>query len=68
MFILKDSTILLLTRYVKKEVAAIVGITPLKLRKMIKEKQPCAKQTAYCLTKFLNSEKEIYDFFDRKED
>lgn len=65
----------ILTEDAKKEllyfklgaVASEVGINYDTLSKMIKQNKPCIKLTAYAITKFLSSEKEITDYFIRKE-
>ena len=49
----------------KNEVANIIGIHPVTLRNILNGKQTCSKLVAYCITKFLNSEAEILDYFER---
>ena len=67
MYYLNDDAKELLTKYKQKSVAESIGINVLKLRKMTRDNEPCKKLTAYAMTKFLNSEKEINDFFIRKD-
>lgn len=67
MYTLKDSTKLMLEPYKFGAVAKEIGINYDTLSKMIKQDKSCIKLTAYAITKFLNSEKEIEDFFDRTE-
>ena len=45
----------------------IVGLNPDTLRRIINGKQECSKLVAYCITKFLNNEAEIDEYFIRKE-
>ena len=51
----------------KTQMAKIVGLNPDTLRRVINGKQECSKLVAYCITKFLNSEAEIEEYFIRKE-
>lgn len=53
--------------YNKVQMAKVVGLNPDTLRRVINGKQSCSKLVAYCITKFLNSEAEIKDYFDRVE-
>ena len=65
MYYLNNEALKLLSRYRQKTVAEVIGISVLKLRQMTRDKEPCMKQTAYAITKFLDSDKEIKDFFIR---
>ena len=65
MYILKDETKLMLAPYKLGAVATEIGINYDSLSKMIKQNKSCIKITAYAITKYLNNEKEIADFFDR---
>lgn len=67
MYILKEETKELLKKYKQKAIAKEVGINPISISQMIRFNKPCIKLTAYCLTKFLNSDAEINDFFIRIE-
>lgn len=51
--------------YNKVQMAKVVGLNPDTLRRVINGKQVCTKLVAYCITKFLNSEAEIEDYFER---
>lgn len=51
----------------KTQMAKIVGLNPDTLRRIINGKQECSKLVAYCITKFLNNEAEIDEYFIRKE-
>ena len=53
--------------YNKVQMAKVVGLNPDTLRRVINGKQECSKLVAYCITKFLNSEAEIEEYFIRKE-
>ena len=53
--------------YNKVQMAKIIGLNADTLRRVINGKQQCSKLVAYCITKFLNNEAEIEDFFDKKE-
>lgn len=52
--------------YNKVQMAKIIGLNPDTLRRVINGKQDCSKLVAYCITKFLNSESEINDYFKKK--
>lgn len=50
--------------YNKTQVAKIIGLNADTLRRVINGKQVCSKLVAYCITKFLNSDAEIEDYFN----
>ena len=50
--------------YNKEQMAKVIGLNPDTLRRVINGKQVCTKLVAYCITKFLNSEAEIEDYFE----
>lgn len=50
----------------KTQMAKVIGLNADTLRRVINGKQECSKLVAYCITKFLNSEAEIEDYFDKK--
>lgn len=49
----------------KISIAEKVGLTRQTVINVLNRKQSCRKGTAYCITKALNSEAEIPDFFVR---
>ena len=53
--------------YNKEEMAKVIGIHPVTLRRIINGKQLCSKLVAYCITKFLDDEAGITDFFIKGE-
>ena len=50
----------------KTKMAKVIGLNPDTLRRVINGKQECSKLVAYCITKFLNYETEIEDYFIKK--
>lgn len=52
--------------YNKEQMAKVIGLNPDTLRRVINGKQECSKLVAYCITKFLNYEAEIEDYFIKK--
>ena len=52
--------------YNKEQMAKVIGLNPDTLRRVINGKQECSKLVAYCVTKFLNYEAEIEDYFIKK--
>ena len=50
----------------KTQMAKVIGLNPDTLRRVINGKQECSKLVAYCITKFLNHEAEIEDYFIKK--
>lgn len=66
MYILNEIAKEKLVNYKQKSVAEKVGINPRTLSEMIKKDRTCPKITAYCLTKFLDSEAEIENYFIKK--
>ena len=52
--------------YNKVQMAKVIGLNPDTLRRVINGKQECSKLVAYCITKFLNGEAEIEDYFIKK--
>lgn len=51
--------------YNKTRVAEYIGITVQTLSRITTGKQDCSKLVAYCITKFLNQDAEIEDYFER---
>lgn len=43
--------------------AEIIGLDRATLNRILNKKQKCSKLVAYCITKFLDENKEIDDFF-----
>ena len=52
--------------YNKEQMAKVIGLNPDTLRRVINGKQECSKLVAYCITKFLNYEAEIEDYFIKR--
>jgi len=50
--------------YNKEKMARVIGITADTLRKVINGKQICSKLVAYSITKFLDYDAEIEEYFD----
>lgn len=50
----------------KTQMAKVIGLNPDTLRRVINGKQECSKLVAYCITKFLNYEAKIEDYFVKK--
>lgn len=55
----------LLEEYNKIKVAEKIGLHPDTLRKVLNKKQQCSKLVAYCITKFIDNNAEIEDYFER---
>lgn len=49
----------------KTKASEDIGITRVYLTNILNHKRECSKVVAYCITKFLNSEAEIADYFER---
>ena len=45
--------------------AEVIGLHADTVRRTINGKQNCTKLVAYCITKFLNQDAEIEDYFER---
>ena len=52
--------------YHNEQMAKVIGLNPDTLRRVINGKQECSKLVAYCITRFLNYEAEIEDYFIKK--
>ena len=55
-------------QYNKVKMAEIIGLNPDTVRRIINGKQECSKLVAYSITKFLNSNAEIENYFVRTEE
>jgi DNA-binding XRE family transcriptional regulator len=55
-------------KYNKAKLAEIIGLAPETLRRVMNGKQDCSKLVAYCITKTLNENAEIKDYFYKKGD
>jgi len=54
-------------KYNKTKLAEFIGLAPDTLRRVINGKQDCSKLVAYCITKTLDSDAEIEDYFVRRD-
>ena len=64
MYTFKDKNVVKM--FNKTQMAKVIGLNPDTLRRVINGKQECSKLVAYCITKFLNYEAEIEDYFVKK--
>lgn len=55
-------------KFNKTQSAKIIGLHPATMINIINGKQSCSKLVAYCITKFINSEAEIEDYFTQEGD
>ena len=66
MYKIKEETAnLIRTRYKAKYVAETIGVSAILLSLVMRNKKPASKKIAYAITKFLNPEAEIEDYFER---
>lgn len=64
MYVMNEKCKEIMKIYKIQEFAKVIGINDYNLSDIMKKNKPCLKQTAYCITKLINSDKEISDFFD----
>lgn len=64
MFVFKDKEVF--KKYNKTQSAKIIGLDPATLSRVINGKQECSKLVAYCITKFLDCNAEIENYFYKK--
>ncbi len=50
----------------QREMARVIGLAPETICRVINGKQLTTKTCAYCITKYLNSEAEIEEYFTRE--
>lgn len=67
MYLLNNEAKERLSQYKLKKVAETIGINPRTLSDMINKNRTCIKLTAYSLSKYLDKDAEIVDYFIRKE-
>lgn len=67
MYLLNNEAKERLNQYKLKKVAETIGINPRTLSDMINKNRTCIKLTAYSLSKYLDKDAEIVDYFTRKE-
>jgi len=65
MYIFKDKYVF--KKYNKTQCAKIIGLNPATLIRITNGTQSCSKLVAYCITKFLNSDAEIEDYFTQED-
>jgi len=51
----------------KTKASEVIGIARPHITNIINRKIGCSKHVAYCITKYINSEAEISDYFERIE-
>ena len=64
MYTFKDKNVVKM--FNKTQMAKVIGLNPDTLRRVINGKQEGSKLVAYCITKFLNCEAGIEDYFIKK--
>lgn len=65
MYLMKKTN---LTKVIKQSaMARQIGLDPATVNRIFNQRQQCSKLVAYCITKFLDSDKEIEDLFIRVE-
>ena len=62
MYIFKQD---LQVKYKQKELCETIGITQPTMSNIMNGKVACRKVVAYCITKYLNQDAEIEDYFER---
>lgn len=50
----------------KTKASVVIGISREYLTDIVNGKKTCTKVVAYCITKYLNEDAEIEDYFERK--
>ena len=63
MYLFKDKNI----KIHKTNASKVIGISRVYLTDIMNQRKLCSKIVAYCITKYLDSEAEIEDYFVRKE-
>ena len=53
------------SKYKLSSIAKEVGISNSYLTLIFKNERPCSKKLAYCITKYIDENAEIEDFFDK---
>lgn len=51
----------------KSKASKVIGCDRSYLSQVMNRQRTCSKKVAYCITKYLDSEKEILDYFDYVE-
>jgi len=51
----------------KTKASKIIGISRVYLTDILNGRKACSKVIAYCITKYLNEDAEIEDYFERKD-
>lgn len=51
----------------KTKASGVIGITREYLTHVMNRKMPCSKIVAFCITKYLDKEAEIEDYFEKGE-
>ena len=67
MYEINDEGLRKLNTFINKKIAAEIGVHVGTISLIKRKRKLCNKQTAYCLTKFFDSNAEIADYFTRKE-
>ena len=67
MYIMKEETKKILSDRNLSAIGRTIGVNYNKISSMIKKGEPCIKKNAYCLTKYLDANKEIEDYFIKLE-
>lgn len=65
MYVMNTEGLKLLELFKSKAVAETIGVNVITISNIKKHSKACNKQTAYCLTKFLDRNAEIDKFFNK---
>ena len=52
-------------KFNQKKASEIIGLTEASLSNILNRKVTCRKVTAYCITKYINENAEIENYFDK---
>jgi plasmid maintenance system antidote protein VapI len=52
-------------KFNQKKASEIIGLTEASLSNILNRKVACRKVTAYCITKYINENAEIENYFDK---
>lgn len=61
MYLMKDNEMIKVIN--QSAMARVIGLTPATINRIFNRKQTCSKLVAYCITKFLDYNKNIEDLF-----
>lgn len=66
MYVINDEGLRLLNLFKNKAIAETIGVAQITIGYIKNKRKPCNRQTAYCISKFIDKDSDVEDYFEKK--